>query len=338
MCVWSAYAGTSPAAPELWESLGRIEGIWAGFYTGIVTADQGKLYWKKCAGHTGVWAEQYRLDELKGCTGLIHSRTNSGGDGRRAHPYIGASARVALVSQGCTGIYSSYCALVQQFGNEMLERGRVCRTAGQDAPRAVLLKDGNRVSMSDVVVNMAEEEYLKSHDPLKAMRSICGILPEESATVFLFADRPGYIGFVNANQHLVCDFEPNGVYLSVSAIGVPGYAMELPGNTLGFVTAEGKIYREPLSALYAILDPSIPAGAQDAFERALREEPGKYLGNYCDTAIRPLFKSGALDYHVALAWRCLENLYFNGHIRFEPELMPGAGGAPGRMWKIFYRD
>jgi len=337
MCVWSAYAGTAPAAPKLWESLGKIEGLWGGFYTGMVTVDNGKLHWKKCAGHMGIWEERFSLNDFKGCTGLVHSRTNAGGDDRRAHPYVGASAQAALVEQGRPGIFRPvFAEIAQKIGNSMLERGRVCRTDIADDSGFIPLADGGKVCFGDVVVNAAEEEYLRSHDPLAAIRNSCGVMPEEYAAIFVFADRPGFIGFANVDQHVVCSFNEDGVWLSVSALGVPGFAMEIPGNSLGYVTSDGEFHREELSALYAPVNTKIPEGIFDAFVKALKEQPGEILGHYFNLTVKPRFKGGELDYHMTPAWRCLENLQQERHLRFEPEIVPGCSGAPGRVWKIYY--
>ena len=91
MCVWCAYAGDQQAAPLLWESLRKIEGLWGGYYTGLVTMDENGLHWEKCVGCTEVWQKQFQLKDFPGCAGLAHSRTPSGGDEHRAHPFVGTS-------------------------------------------------------------------------------------------------------------------------------------------------------------------------------------------------------------------------------------------------------
>jgi len=336
MCVWSAYAGNKSAAPLLWESLRRIEGIWAGFYTGLVTLADDGLHWKKCVGCTEVWQKQYRLDDFPGCAGLIHSRTASGGDANRAHPFIGADGVVALVSQGSSGIFKDNVEKFTACGNAMLARGRKCRSAiKEEATRSFILTDGTRASMSDIVVNAVEEQYLLHGDPVRAMKSVCSSLPEESATIFLFRDRPGFIGFVNVNQHVVYDFEDDGVWLSVTSLGVPGCAAEIPGNSVGFVTATGEFHRERLTEDYPPIDTRIPEKALPAFRAAIKENPGLSLGKLCDIAVRPLFEHRSLEYRAVTAYRMLETLAAAGEIRFEPELVPGWKDVPGRIFRTY---
>ena len=336
MCVWSAYAGNRPAAPLLWESLRKIEGIWAGFYTGLVTLADDGLHWEKCVGCTEVWQQKYHLDEFPGCTGLIHSRTASGGDANRAHPFVGADGVVALVSQGSTGIFKDNVEKFTACGNTMLARGRKCRSAiKEEATRSFVLTDGTRASMSDIVVNAVEEQYLLHGDPVAAMKTVCSSLPEESATIFLFRGRPDFIGFVNVNQHVVYDFEKDGVWLSVTSLGVPGYAVEIPGNSVGFVTAAGEFHCERLTEDYPPIDTRIPEKALPAFRTAIKENPGLTLGKLCDIAVRPLFEHKSLEYRAVTAYRMLETLAAAGEIRFEPELVPGWKDVPGRNFKTY---
>lgn len=335
MCVWSAYAGNQSAAPLLWESLRKIEGIWGGYYTGLVTMDENGLHWEKCVGCTEVWQQKYHLDDFPGCAGLIHSRTASGGDANRAHPFVGADGVVALVSQGSTGIFKDNVEKFTACGNSMLARGRKCRSAiPEEAARSFVLTDGTRASMSDIVVNAVEEHYLAHGDPVAAMKTVCGSLPEESATIFLFRDRPGFIGFVNVNQHVVCNFEEHSVWLSVTSLGVPGYAMEIPGNSVGFVTADGEFRRERLTENYPPIDTRIPEKALPAFRAAIKENPGLTLGKLCDIAVSPLFGHRSLEYRAVTAYRMLETLAAAGGIRFEPGLVPGWKDVPGRIFTI----
>ena len=143
MCVWCAYAGDQQAAPLLWESLRKIEGLWGGYYTGLVTMDENGMHWEKCVGCTEIWQKQFQLKDFPGCAGLAHSRTPSGGDEHRAHPFVGADAVVALVSQGSSGIFADNTGAFTDCANAMLARGRKCRSAvPEEAIRSFVLTDG----------------------------------------------------------------------------------------------------------------------------------------------------------------------------------------------------
>ena len=50
MCNIAGYAGTRPAAPILLEMLRVQEGMCGGYYSGIATVHQGKIYYAKLTG------------------------------------------------------------------------------------------------------------------------------------------------------------------------------------------------------------------------------------------------------------------------------------------------
>ena len=103
MCVWTAYTGRKQAAPVIMEALKKIEGYWAGFYTGLAVCDKGSIRFDKCAGHTGIFERQFSLKDYPGTTGIAHSRTNSGGSTPRA----AGCAAVPCRSWACVPIPTS---------------------------------------------------------------------------------------------------------------------------------------------------------------------------------------------------------------------------------------
>ena len=136
MCVWSAYTGKNPAAPIIWDSLRKIEGLWAGFYTGIATCDSGKIHLGKVQGNMEHWSKNFSLSDFPGTCGLIHSRTNSGGDLRWGHPFTGSSGKVAIISQGCPGVFKERANPVfEEWGNEMLRKGKRFSSSIFDLPK-----------------------------------------------------------------------------------------------------------------------------------------------------------------------------------------------------------
>ena len=50
MCNIAGYVGTKTAAPILLEMMKREEGFAGGYYTGLATIHEGKLYWRKVIG------------------------------------------------------------------------------------------------------------------------------------------------------------------------------------------------------------------------------------------------------------------------------------------------
>ena len=336
MCVWSAYTGKKCAAPILWESLQKIEGIWGGYYTGIVTAYQGKLQLGKVIGDTGVWKKKFQLENFPGNCGLIHSRTNSGGDERWGQPFTGSAGKVAVIAQGSPGIFKeSVTPLFEKRGNEMLAENKHFSSAIFGLPkRYPVLADGGQVHSTEVMLQTAEYWYEKLGDPLQAVRKAASELTIESASLFLFADRPEVIVFANANQHMVYQVQPDGIMLSISALGLPGTCgMELPCNSIGIITPDS-IQIGKLADCYETLM-EIPAGAFSASWEFIQANPGCLLGNVTDKVLKGMFPPGTLNFRVGCAYRILENLVLDGKVRLEKSSSESSSGTPGTLFKLF---
>lgn len=337
MCVWCAYSGNKEAAPILWNSVHDIEGIWAGFYTGMVCECQGEFHWRKCVGHTGIWKDQFDFGELPGTCGMLHSRTDSGGDQRFAHPFVGCHRMVAAISQGSTGIFSNCTDRFIQAGNELLDKGWTFDGAEHNPGRQykIHLKDGSRVPLSEIATSVVEDEYLRSHDIIASLRAEASRLPEESATIFLFADKPGIIGFINVNQRIVWQRRPGEVFASVTTLGLPdGFGTEIPGNTIGTISPDG-IHVESIDDALFPIDNRIPKGALTAFRNYVKEHPGALLGHVVDGALAPLFPHQSLEYRAVTGYRILETLVQNNEITMSEAFTAGSTGVEGRVFKLF---
>ena len=339
MCVWSAYTGSKPAAQELWESLKKIEGIWAGFYTGIVTGFEGKLYMGKVLGNTRVWQEKYDLSAFPGTFGLIHSRTNSGGDRRRSHPYMSCSGKVAVISQGCSGIFPDRSVEAVKLGNEMLKAGKIFDSALPTPlkPTSPVLADGTCVAPSEIEANAVDCWYEKLGDPMEAIAKVFSVTNNESATCFIFADRPGVIGFANSNQRMVYQITRDGVHLSITTIGLPGgFGMELPCNCVGLITPD-ELKLEKLGDRYET-ETFLPRGMIKTALDYIRNNPGCLLPHVADFALKPLFPADSLNYRVGAAYRVLETLLSEGLVKLIPEEKTGSAGAPGTLYGIYAEE
>ena len=338
MCVWSAYAGKKQAAPIVYDGLRKIEGYWAGFYTGIVSCDNGKFYFDKCCGNTGVFAEKFSLADFPGTTALAHSRTASGGLDNRAHPFVGTEGIVALISQGAAGVFQPWRHQYTDVLMELYNEGRRPRSGskpecGMRELPGLTTPDGLQISAADVETNSIEREYMKHGDIVKALRDGCARLPGEHCSMCLFADKPGTIGFINMNQRVCYAFEEDGVYMATSMDALPnGTGMEIPGNSVGYVTADGIFHREALGDIK--INSFIPGGLEEAALAYLKENPKSLLAHICDKALRPLFKAGELDYHSLAAYRTIENLRRAGLAEFEAVERPNA--ATGKNGRSFY--
>ena len=64
MCNIAAYVGTKQAAPIIIEMLRRQEGWDSGYYTGIATIHEGKLYMEKDACNLETLLQQTDITKL----------------------------------------------------------------------------------------------------------------------------------------------------------------------------------------------------------------------------------------------------------------------------------
>ncbi len=336
MCVWSAYTGKKSAAPFLIDSLGRIEGIWGGFYTGLVTNDNGVLRMGKVLGNLRVWQEKYSAKDFPGFSGLIHSRTNSGGDERWGHPFVGSSGKVAIISQGCGGLFAGESnPKFEKWGNEMLEKGKVFSSGIFDLPkRYPVLSDGGQVHSAEVAVQAVEYYYEKLNDPFEAVKQVQQVLTNEAASLFLFADCPGVIAFSNANQHLVYQQEADGTFLSITTLGLPSKnGMELPCNSVGIVTPDS-LRIEKLHPRYET-DMTMPEKMLSLSLECIKNNPGLLLGNVTDRVLKVLLPQDKLCYRAGTAYRVLEQLVNEKLVRMEPFECESSQGTPGTVFKLY---
>ena len=337
MCVWVGCIAKKPCASSLADALEKIEGIWAGYYTGIVTVDGGKLHHAKCAGCVSEWRRRFRASDIPGCSGLMHSRTNSGGGDNRAHPYMAAHGKVGVVGQGSLRCFEHLLGRYVEIGNTLAD-GRIFNSSEACCDKwNIHLKDGQTPSLSDIVSNAIEREYEKTGDPIGSMRKVGSEILEEAATMVLFHDRPGEIGFINMNQHMVYNFTDDGAFLSITSLALPGgYGAEIPGNTVGIITGD-TIKMEALSEALTI-NPFLPKGICRAVMNYLKEKPRALWGTVCNEAIAPLFPNKGLEYQAVAAYRALEELRNNGCIRFDEEESVGCSGQKGRIFKYSLSD
>lgn len=96
MCTIAGYNGSKQAAPILIDMMRRLEGMNSGFYTGIATVHEGKIYYAKVAGDLDALLANTEAASLPGTIGFIHSRTPGkkalGDFAEVAHPFTSETA------------------------------------------------------------------------------------------------------------------------------------------------------------------------------------------------------------------------------------------------------
>ncbi len=88
MCNIAGYVGTQNATPILLKMILAQEGLDAGFFSGFAVHDGEHIGYRKVRGDFATLLKRTDAEKLLGKTGIIHSRTPSGGDDSWAHPFI----------------------------------------------------------------------------------------------------------------------------------------------------------------------------------------------------------------------------------------------------------
>ena len=249
MCIWAAYTGTRPAAEIVHKMIWRSYGIWGGYFSGMVSNDNGKLYYGKTAGDNRVWDEKFKVTDFPGNVALFHSRTPSEDDGEWAHPF--GTDLVQVANQGCSGVFSQYAANYSKLAAEMLDAGYTFRSATTrhaEFDWQAKLPDGRPVHGNEIVAYAADKIYRETGDVRAALRGSFGRCPGEAVGLAVFANEPGTIYICNINQRVVLAHEEGGIALSTVRASfvdpAAGDIMEIPCNTLAEIKADGSIRME----------------------------------------------------------------------------------------------
>ena len=217
----------------------------------------------------------------------------------------------------------------------MMKKGKVFSSGIWGLPeRHPVLSDGSQVHSAEVAVQAVEYWYETLRDLLGAVKKVLIELNTESANLFLFADHPGMIVFSNSNQHIVYQQNADGVYLSVTALGLPGRCgMELPCNSVGIITPDS-ICMERLHYRFETCYEQ-PESMVEVSLEFIRNNPGCSLAHVADKVLKPLFPENTLNYRVGFAHRVLEQLVQERKIEIIPTSCTGGMGTPGTVFKLF---
>ena len=318
MCTWCAYTGALPAAPILWECGKRIEGLWSGIFTGMVTLDDSGLHCGKLRGTSLDWEKRFALADFPGTTGLWHSRTGGFGDDDRAHPFVSSDGEVALVSQGFSGVFAGKQQSFIRYGEMLMNRGCKFPSAKTEDPsgKYPLLFHKFNVHVSEIVANTIAYFFEQGMEPLEAVQKALSELPEEASSIVIFRRHPGKIFYATTNQSVVAARGRDGIMLSVSSVAFPDRRIQqLPVNSCGMLSPDECVIRK-LSDRY-VVDETIPDGLERNFLRTLAELQPVGMAKICDQGLKPLFPKGIMQCVAISTYRTMENLLKEGRIRMD---------------------
>lgn len=335
MCNIAGYVGTKDAAPILIEMIRRQEGFAGGYYTGIATLHEGKIYYAKLTGTADRLVSLTDAAKLPGKIGIIHSRSKAGGGDEWAHPFIGwdrhsGNARIAYIANGSKGIFKSRAAEADAIAQRLFDEGyRMDSRVRGVSDRYTTLSDGTQVHMSDVMCQYILENMDGGLDSPAAFERAYCTMPAELVGLLLDVDQPDCIVWSRLNCPLHLGFTSHGAYLSSSPMGFPEdpdvkAAIPMPHASAGRVFAdrfESKKYDEQPAKVGALYADRV-FEAYGNVQRSL-EEGEKTFSELCKEAVAPVFSKVRCRQTPMLCYEVLEAMYKRKLLNIESREVPG---------------
>ncbi|OGV53617.1 MAG: hypothetical protein A2017_02855 [Lentisphaerae bacterium GWF2_44_16] len=337
MCTWAGYIGEKDACRTLVEMGKKVEGIWSGFYSGIVTLDDKGFHYDKVIGNINCLEEKGIISGFTGNIGLFHSRTNSGGGSEWAQPFVIPEKTLAVVGQGSRGFFSDEPII--ESGNRMLDLGRYFTSSAKPCGRYPLLNDGKEAHVTEIITQAIAVEYETCGNHTDAICRILAKLPLESVFIFIFKDDPRSIYLGNINQRIVIGKDASGTYLGTSSLAFPestNWLTEIPGNTVAKVSMDG-IELKTLSWEKKLQpEEQFPYGIEQAFFEYVAENPGCFLAEIVDNALKPLFNGKKLQRRAVAGYQTMERLLKAEKIYLKTLEIPGVNESAPAVRTCFY--
>ena len=282
MCNIAGYVGTKSAAPILLEMMKKQEGFAGGYYSGLATLHNGKIYYAKLTGDVDRLTALTEAAKLPGTIGIIHSRSNGGGGDEWAHPFIGGrngEARLAYVANGSVGCFADRKLSFNVISNELLDEGyRLDSRIQIESDKYQSLRDGSKVHMSDVMAQLIARNLEQGNSGAKAMESAFCTMPSEIVGLMLEPQAADHISYARINMPMMVAHAEHGTYLASTVFAIPedgGNAELLPANSFGQI-GQGTVVSEPMKnppATVALMTPQVKSLAEERLAAALKDGP-----------------------------------------------------------------
>lgn len=242
MCNIAGYIGSKKATPILFEMIKKQEGYAGGYYAGIATIKDNKIYSHKLTGSIDMLENTFAKD-FEGNIGIIHTRSNAGGGDEWAHPFLGTKngeVITAYVAVGCNGYFTSRREEFNQIPKELYNEGYTMLSATKEVESDLYpsMPDGAKVHMSDVMCNLIFKNICDGFSSDIAMAKAFCQMPGEIIGLNLHKDEDDRIAWAKVSDAIFVSFASHGVYIASSPEAFPedaGQVHMLPPNSSGYI-------------------------------------------------------------------------------------------------------
>lgn len=344
MCVIAGYIGNEPAAPILLEMLKREEGLAGGFYTGISTVHEGKLYYAKVIGDVDTLIRETAAMNLPGTIGVAHGRPPGVPNREHGHPFISRDENMAYIVNGRDGQYECVSS-EEAIGNELLRAGFQFRSAMQPVPEkeTPLLEDGTVVHGSEIKcheISVAYDELKGAPHRLRdAMVKVYQNHPSEIVGLCLHADHPDEIAAARHNLPMEIGRDNNGaVYIASTTIAFPKtvhWETRMPPLAGATLRRDGAIDILPFTSpkLLPMGNAPSPTTVEKQMCDLLRKYGPLNIPDLFDE-VDKLWPDGVLGEKEIVTFEALAALLKEGRVGLEKRRIPGVleGTTAPRFW------
>lgn len=315
MCNIAGYIGNKQAAPILIDMIRKQEGFCGGYYTGIITYHEGKLYTAKVVGNVDRLLAETDVLNFPGTCGLIHSRSRSGGDWHHAHPFVSWDKNLAMVLNGGIVRYAPVydgegaCRELDELGFKFDTETEPC----EELKGHNRLPNGNCVHNSEAVCHFTD--YYQKTEGLStstALEKAFIRMPQESVALAMNAKDGNTVSFANYNMPMCVARTEDEVFLSSMSIAFPEdreylSTQYIPQASSGSITVEEtRVHRFRPALPIGNLTPEIVHEGYAIIMKMLQEEAPCSIGRL-NNGVRGLWGE-LIDQRYPLTYSVLQGL------------------------------